>query len=49
MERTLGWANDARRLAKGLEALVTSSQAWLMMAMSFLFVRRIAGNHKKVA
>jgi transposase len=49
VERTLGWANRARRLAKDFEALATSSQAWFMLAMSFLLVRRIARNYEKAA
>jgi transposase len=49
VERTLGWANRARRLAKDFETLVTSSQAWFLLAMSFLLVRRIARDYEKAA
>jgi putative transposase len=41
VERTFRWLNWARRLAKNFEALVDSSQAWLMLAFSSLLVRRI--------
>jgi transposase len=33
VERTLGWLNRARRLAKDFEALIESSGAWLMVAL----------------
>jgi transposase len=49
VERTFGWANRARRLAKDFETLMTSSQAWFMLAMSFLLIRRIARHHKNHA
>jgi transposase len=49
VERTLGWANRARRIAKDFETLITSSQAWFMLAMSFLLIRRIARDYKKAA
>jgi hypothetical protein len=39
----------ARRLAKDFETLITSSQAWFMLAMSFLLIRRIARDYKKAA
>ncbi len=41
VERTLGWLNRARRLAKDFEATVESSQAWVMLAITFLLLRRI--------
>jgi transposase len=47
VERTFGWANRARRLAKDFEALMTSSRAWFMVAMSFLLTRRIARDYGK--
>jgi transposase len=43
VERTSGWVNRARRLAKDFEALITSSQAWFMLA--FVLVRRIARDY----
>ncbi len=49
VERTFGWANRARRLAKDFETLMTSSQAWFMLAMNFLLIRRIARHHKNHA
>ncbi len=42
VERTFGWLNRARRLAKDFETLVESSQAWFMLAIASLLVRRIA-------
>jgi transposase len=32
VERTLGWINRARRLAKDFEATIESSLAWLQLA-----------------
>jgi transposase len=49
VERTFGWANRARRLAKDFEALIESSQAWFMLATSFLLVRRTARDYLQVA
>jgi transposase len=49
VERTFGWANRARRLAKDFETLITSSQSWFMLAMSFLFIRRIARDYEAAA
>jgi transposase len=46
VERTFGWANRARRLAKDFEALTTSSHAWFMLSMASLLVRRIARDYK---
>ena len=45
VERTFGWVNRARRLAKDFEALITSSQAWFMLSLAFLLVRRIARDY----
>jgi len=42
VERTLGWINRARRLAKDFEATVESSLAWLQIALAFLLMRRLA-------
>jgi hypothetical protein len=33
-----------QRLAKGFEAMIESSQAWMMLALSFLLLRRLARN-----
>jgi transposase len=49
VERTFGWVNRGRRLAKDFETLMTSSQAWFMLAMSFLLIRRIARHDEKAA
>ncbi len=42
VERTLGWLNRARRLAKDFEATIESSKAWVMLAIGFLLLRRVA-------
>ncbi len=42
VERTFGWINRARRLAKDFEATVESSLAWLLLALAFLLMRRLA-------
>jgi transposase len=49
VERTLGWTNRARRLAKDFETMMTSSQAWFMLALGFLLIRRIARDYKSAA
>jgi transposase len=46
VERTLGWLNRARRLAKDFEALVESSRAWVMLALGFLLIRRAARDYR---
>src|ERR1700749_236353 len=46
VERTFGWVNRARRLAKDLETSITSFQAWFMLSMAFLLLRRIARDYK---
>ncbi len=42
VERTLGWLNRSRRLAKDFEATLESSRAWVMLAIGFLLLRRVA-------
>lgn len=42
VERTFGWVNRARRLAKDFEATIESSLAWLLVALAFLLMRRLA-------
>jgi transposase len=42
VERTFGWINRARRLAKDFEATVESSLAWLLIHLTFLLTRRLA-------
>ena len=44
VERTLGWLNRSRRLAKDFEATLESSRAWVMLAIGFLLLRRVARN-----
>ncbi len=42
VDRTLGWINRARRLAKDFEATIASALAWLLIALAFLLTRRLA-------
>lgn len=49
VERTFGWINRSRRLAKDFETLISSSQAWFMLAMGFLLTRRIARDYQTAA
>src|SRR5271154_2088120 len=42
VERTLGWINRARRLSKDFEATIESALAWLLLALAFLIMRRLA-------
>jgi transposase len=42
VERTFGWINRARRLAKDFEATIESSLSWLLLALAFLLIRRLA-------
>jgi transposase len=49
VERTFVWLNCARRLAKDFETLIESSQAWLLLALAALLVRRIARDYQQVA
>jgi transposase len=46
VERTFGWVNRSRRLAKDFETLITSSQAWFMLSLAFLLLRRIARDYR---
>ena len=46
VERTLGWLNRSRRLAKDFEAMVESSRTWLMLALGFLLLRRLGRDYK---
>lgn len=47
VERTFGWLNRARRLAKDFETLIESSKAWLLLAVTALLVRRIARDYQR--
>ncbi len=49
VERTLGWLNRSRRLAKDFEATLESSRAWVMLAIGFLLLRRAARNGQAAA
>jgi hypothetical protein len=40
VERTFGWVDQARRLAKDFETSTASSQAWFMLSLAFLLVPR---------
>lgn len=42
VERTFGWINRARRLAKDFEATLESALAWLQIALAFLIMRRLS-------
>ena len=42
VERTFGWLNLARRLAKDFERTVASARAWLQFALIAILLRRIA-------
>ena len=42
VERTFAWFGRNRRLAKGFEATITSSEAWLYLASIQLLARRLA-------
>ena len=46
VERTLGWLNRSRRLAKDFEAMIESSSAWLMLALGFLLLRRLGRDYQ---
>jgi putative transposase len=46
VERTFGWVNRARRLAKDFETSITSSQAWFLLSLALLLVRIMARDYK---
>src|SRR4051812_38053268 len=48
VERTFGWLNRARRLAKDFETLIDSSKAWLLLALAAPLVRRVARDYQQV-
>lgn len=41
VERTFGWLNRSRRLAKDYEQTIESSQAFVQLAMIHLMIRRL--------
>ena len=45
VERSFGWVNRARRLAKDFETLIESAHAWFLLAIAFLLIRRIARDY----
>lgn len=47
VERTLGWLNRSRRLAKDFEAMIESSRAWIMLALGFLLLKRLARDYTR--
>ena len=49
VERSLGWINRARRLAKDFETLIASSVTWLTLAFGFQLIRRISRDYKIAA
>ena len=42
VERTLAWLGRCRRLSKDYEALPSSSESWIYIAMTHLMLRRLA-------
>jgi transposase len=46
VERTLGWLNRSRRLAKDFETMIETSCAWVMLAVAALLTRRIGRDHQ---
>ena len=49
VERTFGWLNRSRRLAKNFETLIESSLAWFMLALTALLVQRSARDYQQMA
>jgi len=49
VEHRFGWINRARRLAKDFEVTIESSLAWLLSALAFLLIRRLARLNPKPA
>jgi hypothetical protein len=41
-ERTLGWINRSRRLAKDFEGTIESALAWMQIAFIAILLRRLA-------
>jgi transposase len=46
VERTFGWLNLARRLAKDFERTIASARAWLQFALMALLLRRVTRRAK---
>ncbi len=44
VERTFAWLGKCRRLARDYEELAETTEAWIYLAMSRLYLRRLAAN-----
>jgi transposase len=49
VERSLGWINRARHLSKDFEATIESALAWVLLALAFLIMRRLARSKSAAA
>ncbi len=49
VERTLAWLNRNRRLAKGFETTLSSSEAWIYLASIQLLARAVSLNLQLIA
>lgn len=45
VERTFGWLGRSRRLSKDYEALCDTTETWILLAMIYLMVKRLALRH----
>ena len=48
VERTLGWLNRFRRLAKDFETMLATSATWitLALALAFMLIRRMGQDYQ---
>ena len=44
VERTFAWLLKCRRLARDYEELAETTEAWIYLAMSRIYLRRLAAN-----
>ena len=44
VERTFAWLSKCRRLARDWEELLETTEAWIYLAMSRIYLRRLAAN-----